>query len=154
MKISPISGFPAATRSAGVSSPCATAFLSRCSIGAVIFSSTARSISTRTPRNSKFAFLLRSFAACRTNREKRSLRLPSETSRAPIKPCCKSRFNRDCCNSAASASSRFLVSDCWSVTTSFKLSAINRVSSCMRENRSNSSGSNCSPCVWASLMRD
>ena len=96
MVISPISDLPLAARCCGISNPCATALRNKCSNGAVIFSSTDRSISTRTPRNSRLAFLSSSLAVWRTRRWNRSCKLPNGTKRTPIKPCCKSRFRRNC----------------------------------------------------------
>ena len=46
--------------------------------------------------------------------------------------CCTSRESRACATSAASASSRFFSSDCWTVETSLTPSASERVSSWKR----------------------
>jgi hypothetical protein len=64
----PVSGLPALTRAAGDSTPCASAFLSMCSRGALMRSSTLRSSSTSAPSISSSAFFSTSRAVCRTTR--------------------------------------------------------------------------------------
>ena len=69
-----------------------------------------------------------------------------------MRPCCSSRFRRACAWIASSVSSRFFCRPWCSVITSPRHSARKRVSSCMREKRSSSSGSKCSPCSSFSLI--
>ena len=84
------------------------------------------------PWISRFARLSSSFAVARRIRYRRSDRLPNGTVRIENSRCCTSRDSRACASSAASASSRFLSSDCCTVETSLMPSASERVSSWKR----------------------
>ena len=75
-------------------------------------------------------------------RYSRSARLANGTMRTRMRSCCRSRDSRACADSAVSVSSIARQMFCWTVATSFTLSAIIRVSSWKRVKRSNSSGSN------------
>ena len=141
-RTSPIGGLPLWLRCSGVSRPCAIALRSKCSNGAVIFSSTLRSSSISVPDNSRLARLPSSLPVWRTMRYRRSLMLANGTMRMLISPCCRSRLRCACAFSAAAVSSRFFSSVCCTVCTSCTLSVMKRVSSWKRVKRSNSSGSN------------
>ena len=130
--ISPVSDLPAFARCARFSMPWSSALRSRCSSGPTSFSSTARSSSVCPPRISRFARLPSSRAVPRRIRYRRSDRLPKGTVRIENSCCCTSRASRPCALSAASATSRFFSSDCWTVDTSFTPSPSERASSWKR----------------------
>ena len=71
-------------------------------------------------------------AVLRRIRYSRSDRLPNGTVRIANSRCWTSRDSRACASSAASASSRFFSSACWTVETSLTPSANERVSSWKR----------------------
>src|SRR5204863_427848 len=76
------------------------------------------------------------------------------TMRTRIRSCCKSRLRRACASSAFSVSSTALARFPCTVETSLTLSAISRVTSWKRVNRSNSSGSNSRMDSFANSRRD
>ena len=132
MLMRPPAGLPPLARVCGSSIPCTRAFLSRCSSGAAMRSSTPRSSSTCPPSSASSALRPSSRAVCRTRRCNRSARLAKGTARMRIRLCCSSRPILACCKSAASVSPTFLTSACCRLATSARPSAIMRVSSCSR----------------------
>ena len=98
----PSSDFFALRRSAGNSKPCAMELRSICSSGAVMRSSTLRSISPEAPSTFNCTCLPVSEAACRNTRRKRGTKASNGTIRVRIKPSCRSELTRACCNNKVS----------------------------------------------------
>ena len=148
MAIEPAASLPAAARTSGVSTPCATQLRSRCSKAGVMRSSTPRSISIEPPRMSSFTCLALSLAASRTTRYRRSEMPSNSTMRVRSRSRCSSRVCRPWAirSSSVASTTRWMLR--CTVATSFTDSAIRRVSSCTRVKRSNSSGSKPPPCPW------